>query len=316
MFLWRSAYALRYVDDMNGAPSKTLPVAAGPRHMAGYDGGSLGVTPRTLGARLAPTGPGVSWSPRLDITSHHGRAAIMDAGEANGADDGRGGGRSDDTDAMGSSSGAAVLPVYPGAPWHLRGHACISAWLVDVARVPPPVPGTRYLRLGQRCLFFAVWARYVPGGTLAYDELATGVLVQNVGVLLPAGTLHHVWVSEFPAAAGGLALWRVPKRMGHFDIGATPADVGFAASLTTQLGPVAALRFKGRFAIPVSLPLRGFVIQAGEGGPLRTRCTARGRLVLGQADWDFARHGPLSFLRGKQPLFSARLIGMRMSFGV
>jgi hypothetical protein len=209
-----------------------------------------------------------------------------------------------------------VLPVYPGAPWHLRGEACISAWLVDAALVPPPVPGTRYIRIGKRCLFFAVWARYLPGGTLAYDELAAGVLVQNAGVLPPAGTLHHVWVSEPAAAAGGLALWRVPKRTGYFDMGGDLGAGVFAGSLTTQGRPVATLRFARRFAIPVALLLPGFVVQAAEGGPLRTRCRARGQLMLGHADWDFAKDGPLSFLRGKRPLFSARLAAMRMSFGV
>jgi hypothetical protein len=234
----------------------------------------------------------------------------MNVNEENGS------GGSAGSDASERQGDAGARALYPDAPWHLHGHACLSAWLVDTTLVPPAVAGTRYVRIGRRCVFFAVWARYLPGGTLAYDELAAGVLVHSRGVLPPAGTLHHVWVSDPAAAAGGRSLWHVPKKLGHFGADSDTGARAFAGTLIAQGQPVAALRFKQRFAVPITLPARGFVVQAGEGGPMRTLCTVRGELLLGHGDWDFAAEGALSFLRGKRPLFSARLANMRLSFGV
>ncbi|ANN76226.1 hypothetical protein [Bordetella flabilis] len=242
----------------------------------------------------------------------------MDASDANNADradrrDDSGG--PEGSGATGRITNARALPAYPGAPWHLHGDACISAWLIDTALISLPVPGTRYMRIGRRCFFFLVWARYLPGGTLSYDELAAGVLLRHPGMLPPAATLHQVWVSEPAAAEGGLDLWRVPKRLGHFDMDGDVGAGGFAGRLAAPGGLVAALRFTRRLSIPVALPARGLIVQAGEGGPLPTPCRAQGKLVLGHADWDFDANGPLSFLRGKRPFVSARLTSMRLSFG-
>ncbi|WP_028238963.1 acetoacetate decarboxylase family protein [Stutzerimonas azotifigens] len=206
--------------------------------------------------------------------------------------------------------------TFPNAPWHLTGSACLSAWRVP-ARVLPPVPqGLDYLRLGDTALLITAWARYQPGGTLAYNELAVAVPVRGGGLLLPACTVTQIWVDDERAAQGGKKLWCLPKQRGAFEIESLEDERTFAARAAFDGQALASLRFEPAIAVPGRPSASGFVVQCNEAGPVRTRCRGRARLVQGRALWDFAPAGPLGFLHGRQPLFSVRLRDLEASFGV
>lgn len=62
-------------------------------------------------------------------------------------------------------------------------------------------------------------------------------------------TVTHIWVDHPASAAGGRALWSMPKQLAMFRIG--ERDGGFAASAADpDRRTIAALRFRGRAARP------------------------------------------------------------------
>ncbi|MFC3606222.1 acetoacetate decarboxylase family protein [Stutzerimonas tarimensis] len=198
---------------------------------------------------------------------------------------------------------------FPPAPWHLQGSACASLWQVAAASLPQAGPAP--LRLAGRLLVLTVWARYTEG-TLAYDELALAVLQRARPA--PSLTVGPIWVSDSHAAAGGRALWSIPKVLGEFTT--CTSDRRFTGQLSQAGTAIATLEFTSRMALPGRLPLVGHALQRGAAGHLcSARCSARGRLVLGNAAWDFSAEGPLSFLRGRRPLASLRLESLRLVFG-
>lgn len=198
---------------------------------------------------------------------------------------------------------------FPTAPWHLCGSACASLWQVPIACLAQPGPAP--LRLGGRLLVLTVWARYT-GGTLAYDELAVAVLQRARPA--PSLTVGPIWVSDSRAAAGGRALWGIPKVLGQFD--SCTRDRYFSGCMHQAGTAIASLEFTSGLALPGRLPLAGHALQHGAGEQLcSTRCSARGQLVLGKAAWEFAADGPLSFLRGRRPLASLRLESLALVFG-
>lgn len=206
-------------------------------------------------------------------------------------------------------NGTETSVPFPPQPWRLRGSACVSLW--RVAQTELADAGARPLRLGGQLLLVTVWATYTSG-TLAYDELAVAVVQRaRPG---PSVSVGPIWVSDAVAAAGGRALWRIPKVLGEFT-----AEVGsrrFVGRLSQHGQVLAALRFSPGLTLPGRLPLTGYTLQTGpDGCRVRTRCTARGRLVLGRAAWDFPAGGPLGFLHGRRPLASARLTSLRLTFG-
>lgn len=207
-------------------------------------------------------------------------------------------------------------PTYPEAPWHLTGTACVSAWRVPTTDLPPPPKGLAYATLGDNALVLTIWAAYLPGGTLAYNELTVAVVVRRHGMLAPAGTVTHIWVDDERSAEGGRRLWSVPKQLGNFVIEPRANDSGFAGRLTAGGQPVASVSFEPSMSLPGQPSASGFVIQQNDCGLLRTRCRGRGRLVTGRANWDFAATGPLGLLHGRTPLLSLRLRDLQASFGI
>jgi len=197
---------------------------------------------------------------------------------------------------------------FPPAPWRLEGRLDLSVWLVparDLAFEPPP--GWRPLTLFGRCVVGGVWARYGPGGDLAYRELAVGVAVRRrarLGVTLP-----WIWVDSARSRDGGRSLWAIPKRLASF------RQVGGQAEATDRGGrlvaaggaPIAAV-LPGRWAAALR------IVQPAQGGAVVTRARMKGRPVLGRpAPWRAA--GPLSFLDDEAPLLSLRLERASFRFG-
>lgn len=211
---------------------------------------------------------------------------------------------------------------YPQAPWRLHGHALLSAWRVPLADLPQQAPGdARFVTLGRHAICTTVWTVYEPGGTLAYNELLFATAVRHAGLLAPACTVGPIWVDDEAAAEGGRRLWGIPKRIGHFEplraLGAAGAPAALTrASLTAQGRPVASLEFRPGLRVAVPLRAAVWTVQAGPAGLLRTRCTLRGTLRFGTAHWRLAEDGPLGFLARRQPVASAWLEGMSVSFGV
>lgn len=207
-------------------------------------------------------------------------------------------------------------PTFPEAPWQLTGSACVALWRVPVSDLPAPPKGLGYIAPGKQALVLTIWAAYLPGGTLAYNELAVAALVRGHGMLVPAGTVTQIWVDDERSAEGGRRLWSIPKRMGDFVIEPHAADRSFAGSLSADGQPVASINFQPGLSLPGHPGASGFAIQQNDCGPLRTRCRGRGRLVSGRATWDFAATGPLAFLHGRTPLLSLRVLDLQASFGV
>ncbi|MBA1273207.1 acetoacetate decarboxylase family protein [Stutzerimonas azotifigens] len=205
---------------------------------------------------------------------------------------------------------------FPQAPWHLTGTACASAWRVPARDLPPVPKGLDYVTLGDTALVLTIWAAYLPGGTLAYNELAVVVAVRRHGMLAPTGTVTHIWVDDERSATGGRELWSIPKQLGDFVSEPHADEKGFAARLSTDGQPVASVSFAPNMSLPGQPSASGFVIQQNDCGLLRTRCRGRGRLVTGRASWDFAATGPLAFLHGRTPMFSLRVRDLQASFGI
>jgi hypothetical protein len=205
--------------------------------------------------------------------------------------------------------------VFPDAPWHLQGAACMSLWRVPVRELGQlaPIPDLRLTTVAGNAFIATVWARY-SDGSLRYDELAIAVLVRGSGLLVPAGSVTAIWVNNPVSAEGGRYLWHIPKELADFETLAS--DRQFTGTMALDDQPVAQLHFEAGAAVPGRLRASGFVIQPGAGGPLRTRCTARGGLRLGRAQWTISPSGPLAVLHGRQPLLSVSVNAMDAEFGV
>jgi hypothetical protein len=204
----------------------------------------------------------------------------------------------------------------PTAPWNLSGSACVTLWRLPETELPYPGAEIAYASLGGKALLITAWADYLGEGTLNYRELAVGAVIRGKGLLSPSCTATHVWVDDQSARDGGRQLWGIPKQLGTFTSQSSDAERSFAARLDTTEHPVASVSFEATMALPGSQTLTGFIVQPGEGGPRRTRCTGRGRLVTGRATWVFDEQGPLAFMRGAKPLFSLRALRLQGWFGI
>ncbi|MEH6387876.1 acetoacetate decarboxylase family protein [Pseudomonas profundi] len=205
----------------------------------------------------------------------------------------------------------------PPAPWQLQGSACVSLWRLPTEALPDSAPGIRFVDVAGHTLVATLWARYAPGGTLSYDELAVAVMARGAGLFNPACSIINIWVSDPLAAAGGTRLWAIPKELANFAGELSALGRGAAVRATDQQGnTLASLQFESRFDIPGTLPLQGFIIQSGAGGPIRTRCAVKGKARSGRALWDFPASGPLAFLHGRTPFVSLRMDSLQGRFGL
>jgi hypothetical protein len=194
----------------------------------------------------------------------------------------------------------------PPEPWRLTGEAWLLAWRVREGEIATPWPaGFRPLRLGRRLLVGAVWAIYRPGGDLAYEELAVGVVGREG--LRPAVTIPWIWVDDQAALEGGRALWAIPKQIAAFD------ERGGRREARDGQGPLASLRFRGGPPLPARWRAAFHVVQPGEAGPVSTPVRVGARLSLGRAEW--AAAGRLAHLAGRRPFLALRLDRARLTFG-
>jgi hypothetical protein len=211
---------------------------------------------------------------------------------------------------------------YPPEPWRLRGTAYLSLWQVRTSRLPEvcrprDVPPMTVL---GRVLVGIGFAVYEPGGTLAYDELLLAVQVRRgpLSVSVPC-----IWVDHPASVAGARALWGIPKQEAAFAIqqngGAKGTDFE-ARAITPQGASLAHLRFRSRTTMPGRWPVRTTIVQRSlndrdDHALQTTEARAWAKVSLGAATWDFPRSGPLSFLRGRNPLTSIRLTAMSLRIG-
>jgi hypothetical protein len=201
---------------------------------------------------------------------------------------------------------------YPPEPWHLGGVLHASVWRVPAAEVPATFPpGVRPSVWFGRATVVTAWAIYEPGSVLDYHELMAVVRVRVKR--RPCNTVTHIWVDNGSALVGGRELWGIPKEPATFR---SSQDTGFEAVAEADDQWIASLRFAPRLTVPGwwRFPLR---TAQQLGGRVRVaEVQALARLQFGRADWDFAPAGPLGFLAGRRPLFSARLSRMTVSFGI
>jgi hypothetical protein len=204
---------------------------------------------------------------------------------------------------------AAAEPAdYPPQPWRLVGALDVSVWLIrgrELEFTPPP--GWRPLRLMGRCIVGGAWARYDPGGDLAYRELAVGVAVRRG--LRVAVTLPWIWVDDARSLHGGRALWAIPKAMARF------AEQGGRIEAGDEAGrPLAALTRRRGLSLPGRWPVGFTLVQAAAEGARLTPARVTAKLeALSGAGWSAG--GPLAFLDGRRPLFSLRLERAALRFG-
>ncbi len=211
---------------------------------------------------------------------------------------------------------------FPPEPWDLSGRGALTAWLVDVDRVPPLPPGTRPLTLRGHALAATMFVAYDDAGLLPYRELLAGVVVRR-GTRL-AFTITDIWVDSEASRAGGRALWAIPKEMARFSGGASDGRTDEAARAETgaHRGPIATARFGpsrlfGRRlpALRVPFPVVSRVVQDEGGTALASRIRASGRLRPAVAEWDLRSDGPLGWLAGARPLRHLLAEEFTMRFG-
>ncbi len=189
--------------------------------------------------------------------------------------------------------------LHPSPPWRLRGSLLLSVFAVPAAELPAEgvahvPPGRRPLTAGGRAIVGVAFARYEPGGDLAYDEL---LVAAGTTALLPAVT--QIWVDSAASRAGGRALWGIPKEMATFG-----GDAGIAR-LRARAG---SRSMRLPLPVPTYQHLDGTTYLAGN------LVTADVRPM--RASWEFAADGPLRWLHGRRPLTSVALTGASITFGI
>lgn len=213
-----------------------------------------------------------------------------------------------------SASGVA----YPPEPWYLGGFLRVSAFRVPAGQLPAEmtasVPEDHVpIRLGGSVTVGTAFVHYTAGGVLQYEELLVALAVHRGAQLRTSIPL--IWVTSESSQHGGRELWGIPKHLGDFDRSASGPDT--ETSMRWRGHRVASLSARdGRRLLPghrqVPLP----TAQTLDG----RRCTAHniavGRVRRLQARWAFASDGPLGFLAGRTPLFSAAITDAAILFGL
>lgn len=213
-----------------------------------------------------------------------------------------------------SESGVA----YPPEPWYLGGSLRTSVFRVPVGELPHEVTATvpadhSAIRVGGRATVGVAFAHYVAGGVLQYEELLLAVAVHR-GAQVRC-SIPRIWVTSESAQHGGRELWGIPKHLGDFsrsaDGPATETSMRWegsaVASLTARDG---ARLLPGRRQLP--LP----TAQQLDGRAFAAHNVAVGRVRKLRAAWQFAAGGPLGFLAGREPSFSAAITDAAILFGL
>jgi hypothetical protein len=207
---------------------------------------------------------------------------------------------------------------YPPEPWYLGGSLLVSAFRVPVAALPSELAealprGRTPVVVAGHAVVGVAFARYVPGGVLAYDELLVAVPSLDRAAL--RYTIPQIWVDSPVSQQGGRELWGIPKQLAGFERSDSADAAAVAAG--TGLGPVA--RLDARFGRTLPGGMRQFALpthQADGLGATLSRNRVIGRIGALSARWDFAAAGPLGYLAGRRPFASFALRDASIVFGM
>jgi len=195
---------------------------------------------------------------------------------------------------------------YPPEPWYLGGSLLVSAFVVPLSDLPD-IGDVKPIRLGRGALVGTAFARYVAGGVLSYDELLVAV-PSRLGSRI---TIPQIWVDSPTSLAGGRELWAIPKELGTFFRSET------TDTASVKLESVARLDARyGRRLLPGMTQLPLTTLQPTAAGDVVSRNRAIGRVSSLRASWTFDPDGPLSYLAGRRPFFSAAIRDASIIFGM
>jgi hypothetical protein len=200
---------------------------------------------------------------------------------------------------------ALVTPpetAYPPAPWRAQAQCWVGLFRSDRPAMLPA--GLRPL-LGGRSRVVAL-ARYLPGSTLAYDELivATPALLGA----RPGLYIEYIWVDSVASLWGGRRIWGLPKEVAQF----AWSDHGVCVS--DGAGPLMTLEVATRGAARgPALPLATTSI--GRLGDDWAYATFPMRMRLGRAGMRLRDVAPrFGFRLGERPLLAVASPECRCTF--
>lgn len=198
---------------------------------------------------------------------------------------------------------------YPPEPWHLRGRAYVSLWLVP-QRVLPALPtGVLPLSLFGRAVVVAGFVDYLPSGLLSYHEFLVAPLVRRGA--RPGVSITDIWVDSAASKTGGRELWGIPKEMAEFTMTHEPS---FHGTVRVAGGQVARARVTRRRAgLRLPFPVRGTVAQTLDAALAVTPLLATARVHLATAEWSVG--GPLAWLRRYRPFLTVAVTDFGLRFG-
>jgi hypothetical protein len=180
--------------------------------------------------------------------------------------------------------------------------------VVSVFRVPwdGTLPdGRRPLRLGRSAVVGVVFAQYLPGGVLSYDELL--VAIPSLRRLRALITIPQIWVDSPASMAGGRELWGIPKELGRFQR-ESPTVVALEGVAAVSAGS-SRWRLPGRHRLPLT------TLQSLDGRRIVSRNEVTGTIAGLRADWSFEPDGPLASLAGRTPMLSIAISDATITFG-
>jgi hypothetical protein len=206
---------------------------------------------------------------------------------------------------------------YPPEPWFLGGSLVGSVFRVPASALPAALRATipadhRIVTLAGQVPVVVAFVHYAAGGVLSYEELLVSVPVRRgLRVRVCVG---QIWVDSAISAAGGRALWNIPKQLGTFDRWRDGRQVG--AEMRDAEGEVAALSARvrgpllpGRWQFPLT------TAQRLDGSEIVASNSIIGRLRTTRASWRFAEQGPLGWLNRARACMDLMIDDAIVAFG-
>jgi len=201
-----------------------------------------------------------------------------------------------------------VDDAYPPAPWLMHGQLWATLFKVRDA----------VDELRPAGVYGVAFVKYEEGSPLTYSELlvARPISSSQKGRWV---SISDIWVDSPASAAGGRALWSIPKELCDFSLDThhTGPWQGARWDATLQRRPIAGAHFRDVSRLAPRLPFTGRAWQPpidGRTVAATSTLTSSARSLPCRATWDFAADGPLGWLRGSRQLASFRMLDLRMSF--
>ncbi|WP_028663361.1 acetoacetate decarboxylase family protein [Saccharomonospora halophila] len=210
------------------------------------------------------------------------------------------------------------MPDYPPEPWRLAAQAYLSVWRVPVRALPRLSDVVTPVTPGGRALVVTAWIDYTPPGRMRYHELLSTVAVRRPHGAGIAGSITEIWVDSAASRAGGRELWGIPKELATFDLRFGPTVTATARAHGgdgADGSPLATATFTPRRLGTPSVRTGFSLIQEVAGAPYVSPVRARMRIRAASARWTVDPHGPLGYLAGHRPVFSAHATDARLLFG-